>query len=107
MSEQRLGRESTRINANRRVQSARLLHCYLSKGVMSIDDPVSALQALNESEERQRSPVQDYAKYFLDIVKLFAPPGTKLPIGGISAALGWLNGQHGIGPNSSMFLQMS
>lgn len=38
--------------------------------LMSADDPVSALKALNESDERQRSPMWGFAKPFLDIAKL-------------------------------------
>ncbi|HLM98845.1 MAG TPA: hypothetical protein VK335_06165 [Bryobacteraceae bacterium] len=57
---------------------------------MPSDDPISALQALSSSDDRQRSPVQRYAKHFLNIIKLFAPPGTTLPIGGVTAVVEWL-----------------
>jgi hypothetical protein len=58
---------------------------------MPIDDPISAIQSLNASDERQRSPVSRFAKPFLEIGKLFAPPGTKIPLAGIGAAVHWLD----------------
>jgi hypothetical protein len=60
---------------------------------MPADDPISALQALNESDARQRSPVRSFAKRFLEIIKLFSPPGTEFTLDGISAALDWLDRQ--------------
>jgi hypothetical protein len=57
---------------------------------MPIDDPISALQSLNDSDERQHSPVSRFAKQFLGIVKRFAPPGTEIPLASIEAAVGWL-----------------
>lgn len=60
---------------------------------MPADDPVSALQALNESDERQRSPIRRLTKHFIQVVKLFSLPGSELTLGGISAALEWLDAQ--------------
>jgi hypothetical protein len=54
-------------------------------------DPVAALQALNASDDRQRSPVQRYAKHFLNIIKLFAPPEAALAMSGVAAVVEWLN----------------
>jgi hypothetical protein len=58
---------------------------------MPIDDPISALQSLNASDESQRSPVSRFAKQFLGIVKLFAPPETEIPIAGSEAAVDWVS----------------
>ncbi|SRR5258708_6605016 len=58
---------------------------------MPADDPVSALQSLNESDERQRSPVRRLAKPFIEIIKLFSPAGITLC--GISTVLDWLDRQ--------------
>ena len=57
---------------------------------MAIEDPISALQSLNASDNRQRSPVSRLAKPFLAIVKLFTPPGGEFTFGGIEAAVDWL-----------------
>jgi hypothetical protein len=56
---------------------------------MPIDDPISALQALNASEERQHSPISKYAKQFLAAIKLFAPPGTEFTLAALEAAITW------------------
>jgi len=48
---------------------------------MSIDHPPDAIQALNASDDRQRSPVSKQAKYFLEVAKLFAPPGAGFILG--------------------------
>jgi len=58
---------------------------------MPSDDSILAIQALNESDERQRSPIHRFAQSFLEIVKLFSPPGSELTLGGISAVFGWLD----------------
>jgi hypothetical protein len=60
---------------------------------MPADDPISALQALNESDERQRFPGHRFARFFTDIIKLFSPPGTEFTVDGIFAALDWLDRQ--------------
>ena len=54
---------------------------------MPIDDPTTALQALNLSDERQRSPLSRFAKPFLAFTKLIAPPGGELTLGGLEAAV--------------------
>jgi len=46
---------------------------------------------LNASDERQHSPMLRMAPQFLEIVKLFSPPGAEFPIGAIKAALDWLS----------------
>jgi hypothetical protein len=56
---------------------------------MPIDDPTSALQSLNDSEDRQRSPISKYAKQFLRAVKLFCPGG-ELPLAAVEAASEWV-----------------
>ena len=58
---------------------------------MPIDDPISALQSLNASDQRQRSPISRFAKQFLEIVKLLTPPGTEIPLAGLDAACEWVN----------------
>jgi len=58
---------------------------------MPIDDPISAIQTLNASDDRQRSPLFARAKQFLDIVKLFWPPGAPLTITGAEVAFDWAN----------------
>jgi hypothetical protein len=58
---------------------------------MAIDDPISALQSLNASDDRQGSPVSRFAKEFLGIVKLFAPPGAEIPLAGLEAVTEWLS----------------
>ena len=60
---------------------------------MPIDDPTTALQALNLSDERQRSPLSRFAKPFLAFTKLIAPPGGELTLGGLEAAVDWLGGR--------------
>ena len=60
---------------------------------MPIDDPTTALQALNLSDERQRSPLSRFAKPFLAFTKLIAPPGGELTLGGLEAAVDWLGGK--------------
>jgi hypothetical protein len=59
---------------------------------MPIDDPISAIQALNESDDRQRSPVHRFAKPFLEVIGLFSP-GSELTLRGISAVFDWLDQQ--------------
>jgi len=58
-----------------------------------IDDPITALQALNLSDQRQRSPVSRFAKPFLAIAKLIAGDGVELTLGGLDAAVDWLGGK--------------
>ena len=60
---------------------------------MPIDDPISALQAANATDDRQRSPVSHLAKPFLTIARLLAPPGVGVTLGGIQAAVEWLSGR--------------
>jgi hypothetical protein len=60
---------------------------------MAIDDPRSALQTLNDSDARQRSPVSRFAKHFLAIMKLFAPPEAQFTIEGLEAAVEWTDGR--------------
>jgi hypothetical protein len=55
------------------------------------DDPISQIQGLNESDERLRSPIHRFAKPFLEIIKLFSPPGSEVTLGGIAAVLRWLD----------------
>jgi hypothetical protein len=57
---------------------------------MTIDEPISALQSLNASDERQRSPISRFAKPFLVIARQFAPGGD-LTLGGIESVIDWLN----------------
>jgi hypothetical protein len=57
---------------------------------MPIDDPVSSLQSLNASDERQRSPLSRFAKDFLALVKLLSLTGAEMPVNGIQAVLDWL-----------------
>jgi hypothetical protein len=59
--------------------------------LVPIDDPITALQGLNLSDERQRSPVSRFAKPFLEITKLIAGGGVEIPIGGLKAAVDWLS----------------
>lgn len=58
---------------------------------MAIDDPISALQALNASDERRQSPLVGRAKQFLEVVKLLSRPGAEFTLGGIEAAVDWLS----------------
>jgi hypothetical protein len=60
---------------------------------MPIDDPISAVQALNASDDRQRSPVPDLAGHFLRVVRLFAPKEADIPIAALESAVGWLDRQ--------------
>jgi hypothetical protein len=57
---------------------------------MAIDDPISALQSLEASDQRQRSPVTRFAKQFLSIVKMFSL-GNELTFAGIEAAVDWVS----------------
>ena len=57
---------------------------------MAIDDPVSAIQSLNASDERQQSPVSRFAKEFLALTKLLSPRSAEFTLDGIKAAVGWL-----------------
>jgi hypothetical protein len=58
---------------------------------MAIDDPISALETLDRSDERQRSPVCGLSKQFLAVVELLAPPGAEFALGSFEAAVDWLN----------------
>jgi hypothetical protein len=60
---------------------------------MPVDDPVSALEALNKSDERQRSPVSSIAKAFIQVVKIFLPPDTRLALDALNPALDWVGQQ--------------
>jgi hypothetical protein len=60
---------------------------------MPCDDPISALEVLDASDERQRSPISRFSKPFLAIVKMLAPPGTEVALGTVEAAVDWLNGR--------------
>ena len=60
---------------------------------MPIDEPIRALQALNLSDERQRSPLLHFAKPFLEITKLIGGPGLAWPLAGLGAAVEWLRGK--------------
>ena len=60
---------------------------------MPIDDPISALQAANANDDRQRSPALRLAKPFLTIARLLAPPCIAVTLGGIHAAVEWLGGR--------------
>lgn len=60
---------------------------------MAIDDPVSALQALNASDDRQRPLVMGLASAFLGVVKLLAPAGTEIPLTALESAVNWLDRQ--------------
>ena len=68
-------------------------HDYNKTGVfaVAIDDPISSLQSLNASDERQQSPVLDFADDFLRIVRLLTPAGTDIPVSAIEGAVGWLS----------------
>ena len=59
---------------------------------MSIDDPISAIQTLNQSDEIQRSPVSRYAKYFFPIVKNVRRARSESHGKQRRAVMGWLNG---------------
>lgn len=60
---------------------------------MPIDDPISALEVLDRSDERQRSPLARFRKPLLAVAKLLGPPGTELAVNSIEAAAEWLNGR--------------
>ena len=60
---------------------------------MAIDDPISALEALDRSDERQRSPLSRFRKPLLAIAKWLAPPGADFAVNTIEAADEWLNGR--------------
>ncbi|HEX4808801.1 MAG TPA: hypothetical protein VH325_07725 [Bryobacteraceae bacterium] len=60
---------------------------------MPADDPISALEVLDASDERQRSPISRFSKPFLEIVKMLAPPGAEFALGGLEIALDWLKGR--------------
>lgn len=60
---------------------------------MPIDDPISALEALDQSDERQRSPVSRFGKPILAIAKLLAPAGAGFAGSSVEAAVDWLNGR--------------
>jgi hypothetical protein len=59
---------------------------------MAIDDPISALESLNASDERQRSPVSRLSKPFLAIAKLMVP-GAVIGLAGVEAAENWVDGR--------------
>jgi hypothetical protein len=58
---------------------------------MPSDDPISALEALERSDERQRSPFARFRKPLLAIAKLLGPPGTEFAAATIEAADEWIN----------------
>jgi hypothetical protein len=60
---------------------------------MSIDDPISALELLERSDDRQRSPLARFQKPLLAIAKLIGPPGTEFAVATIEATDEWLNGR--------------
>jgi hypothetical protein len=60
---------------------------------MAIDDPLSALEVLDDSDERQRSPLSRFRKPLLAIAKLLGPPGTDFAASAVEAADEWLNGR--------------
>jgi len=60
---------------------------------MAIDDPLSALEVLDHSDERQRSPLSRFRKPLLAIAKLLGPPGTDFAASAVEAADEWLNGR--------------
>ncbi len=60
---------------------------------MPIDDPMSALQAVNANDDRQRSPASRLVKPFLTIARLLVPPGIDVTLGGIQVAGEWLSGR--------------
>jgi hypothetical protein len=60
---------------------------------MAIDDPISALEALDRSDERQRSPLSRFRTPLLAIAKLLGPPGTEFAVNTIETADEWLNGR--------------
>lgn len=60
---------------------------------MPIDDPITALEALDKSDERQRSPFARFRKPLLAIAKLLGPPGTEFAAGAFEAADEFLNGR--------------
>jgi hypothetical protein len=57
---------------------------------MPIDEPISALEALNASAERQSDPVLARAKCFLEVLQLFSPPGVEKIFSSLTTAYGWL-----------------
>src|SRR5579871_5430101 len=58
---------------------------------MPIDDPISALEALDRSDERQQPAFSRFGKQFLAVVKMLAPPGTEFAVGSLELAMDWLN----------------
>ncbi len=60
---------------------------------MSADDPISALQALNDSDERQQSPIRRFAKPFLESLKLFSDSESQFTLSAFSIAVDWINRQ--------------
>ena len=60
---------------------------------MPSDDPISALEVLDASDGRQRSPISRFSKPFLTIAKMLAPPGADFALGTVEAAVDWLNGR--------------
>lgn len=59
---------------------------------MPIDDPISALEVLDASDERQRSPISRFIKPTLAIVKV-PLPGADAVVGAVGVAMDWLNGR--------------
>lgn len=58
---------------------------------MAIDEPISALQNLNASDERQRSPILSLSSDFLRLIKLLAPVGSEIPLSALEGAVDWLS----------------
>jgi len=58
-----------------------------------IDHPLDAVSALDASDQRPRSPVWGLGRDFPRIVKLFAPPGSGIPLAALETALDWLGRQ--------------
>jgi hypothetical protein len=58
---------------------------------MPVDDPISAIQALNDSDDRQASPILGVAEDLLRVTKLLVPPAVKPAITLIDGAVSWLN----------------
>jgi hypothetical protein len=58
---------------------------------MPIDDPISALQSLNASDERQGALVSRFAKPFLAAVKLFALPAAEIMPASFELVVDWVS----------------
>ena len=57
---------------------------------MPIDDPISALQTIDNNDARLTTPISGIAKQFLSALALLAPPGTEFLKAGFETALVWL-----------------